>query len=622
MGLRLFQKIVIDTVLWVGATIIAFLLRFEDVFFERFDFIVQVALVLTPIKLGVILVFGHQKISWRHTSVMDLFTPFKSILAFTLFFLIGAFFFDNATLLPLSIPLIDMMVSLVFLALVRLTARLMLKERKIIPYYRTNDEDKKRIIIAGAGESGTMIANEMLRHPEIGLLPIGFLDDAPNKQKQRILGLPVLGRIGNLRSVVNTKDVDELIIAMPSEDGDVIRRVVNEAQKVKLPSRTIPGLYDLISGKVSINQLRNVEVEDLLRRKPVILDNQKIKSYIHNRVVLVTGAGGSIGSEIVRQVSRFKPSKIVLLGRGENSIHHIYREFLQHYTNIPFDVKITDVRDIVSLEKVFKEMKPDVIFHAAAHKHVTLMELNPDQAILNNIGGTRNLVNLSLEYGVKCFVNISSDKSVNPSSVMGATKRIAEYVVNDAARKASPGQLFVSVRFGNVLGSRGSVVPIFKEQIKNGGPITITHPEMYRYFMTIPEASQLVLQAGALGVNGAVFVLDMGEPVKILDMARDLIRLSGYEPDKDIKIVYTGVQQGEKLFEELLTAEEGTDMTPHNKIFIARKNDNPANLNNLLDGLIDAANGGNYHTITENLQALIPSYSGLRQTYNYTQDIN
>jgi FlaA1/EpsC-like NDP-sugar epimerase len=267
-------------------------------------------------------------------------------------------------------------------------------------------------------------------------------------------------------------------------------------------------------------------------------------------------------------------------------------------------------------------MKPDVIFHAAAHKHVTLMELNPDQAILNNIGGTRNLVNLSLEYGVKCFVNISSDKSVNPSSVMGATKRIAEYVVNDAARKASPGQLFVSVRFGNVLGSRGSVVPIFKEQIKNGGPITITHPEMYRYFMTIPEASQLVLQAGALGVNGAVFVLDMGEPVKILDMARDLIRLSGYEPDKDIKIVYTGVQQGEKLFEELLTAEEGTDMTPHNKIFIARKNDNPANLNNLLDGLIDAANGGNYHTITENLQALIPSYSGLRQTYNYTQDIN
>lgn len=621
MGIRLLQKIAIDGIIWIAVSFMAFSLRFDGTIGQDLEIITYLSLLTAPFKLGIILLFGHQKVSWRHTSVIDLMTPLKSVTVFTFLYISTTIFYDNYAVLPVSVPIIDAALSLVAFTIIRLSARMILKERKVISYYNNADTDRKRILIAGAGESGTMIANEMLRHPEIGLLPIGFLDDAPNKQKQRILGLPVLGKVNSLRSVLNKVDVEELIIAMPSEDGDVIRRVVNEAQKVKLPSRIIPGLYDLISGKVSINQLRNVEVEDLLRRKPIILDNQKIKSYIHNRVVLVTGAGGSIGSEIVRQVSRFKPSKIVLLGRGENSIHYIYREFLYHYTNIPVEVKIADVRDIVSLEKIFKETKPDVIFHAAAHKHVTLMELNPDQAILNNIGGTRNLVNLSLEYGVKCFVNISSDKSVNPSSVMGATKRIAEYAVNDAARKASPGQLFVSVRFGNVLGSRGSVVPIFKEQIKNGGPITITHPEMYRYFMTIPEASQLVLQAGALGVNGAVFVLDMGEPVKILDMARDLIRLSGYEPDKDIKIIYTGVQQGEKLFEELLTAEEGTDMTHHDKIFIARKNDNPANLNNLLDGLIDAANEGNYHTIIENLQAMIPSYSGLRQTYNYTQDI-
>lgn len=619
MGIRLLQKIAIDGIIWIAVSFVAFFLRFDGTIGQNLETITHLALMAAPVKIGVILLFGHQNVSWRHTSVMDLLTPLKSVMFFTVLYISFAVFYDNYAVLPVSVPIIDAVLSLVVFTTIRLSARMFLKERKIISYYNSAESDRKRVLIAGAGESGTMIANEMLRHPEIGLVPVGFVDDAPNKQKQKILGIPVLGKVNSLRSVLNKVDAEELIIAMPSEDGEVIRKVVNEAQKVKLPSRTIPGLYDLISGKVSINQLRNVEVEDLLRRKPVVLDTNKIRSYIEGRSVLVTGAGGSIGSEIVRQISRFRPSRVVLLGRGENSIHNIYREFQQHYSHIPFDVKITDVRDIVSLEKVFKDTRPEVIFHAAAHKHVTLMELNPSQAVLNNVGGTKNLVSLSLEYGVKCFVNISSDKSVNPSSIMGASKRVAEYVVDMASQQAKPDQIFVSVRFGNVLGSRGSVVPIFKEQIKNGGPITITHPDMVRYFMTIPEASQLVLQAGALNINGAVFVLDMGEPVKIVEMAKDLIRLSGFEPDKDIRIVYTGVQKGEKLFEELLTAEEGTDMTQHNKIMMARKSGIAPNFNAAIDELFDAANDGNEEKIREIIQSIIPTYAGYQPAEKYSE---
>jgi FlaA1/EpsC-like NDP-sugar epimerase len=326
--------------------------------------------------------------------------------------------------------------------------------------------------------------------------------------------------------------------------------------------------------------------------------------------VLVTGAGGSIGSEIIRQVVRFSPDKVILVGRGENSIFEAMREFNEKFPDILFEVKICDVRDITTLEDVFKQTRPEVVFHAAAHKHVYLMEQNPAQAILNNVGGTKNLATLSLEYGVKYFVNISTDKAVNPTSIMGASKRIAENVILQAASKAKEDQVFVSVRFGNVLGSRGSVVPIFKSQIAKGGPITITDPDMIRYFMTIPEASQLVLQAAALNMNGAVFVLDMGEPVKIVDMARDLIRLSGLEPDKDIKIVFTGKKEGEKLYEELLTSEEGTEMTQYEKVMIARKNNISDSFEEKLDRLFDATNTGDKELIKAGIHEIVPTYSG------------
>ncbi|MEQ8530938.1 MAG: nucleoside-diphosphate sugar epimerase/dehydratase, partial [Imperialibacter sp.] len=373
-------------------------------------------------------------------------------------------------------------------------------------FYVRNLPRRKRVLIAGAGEVGTMVAREMLRNPKEGFLPVAFLDDDDTKHRQRFLGVPVLGKMENMADIIDHEDIDELIIAMPNATGDTIRKVVEYAQLANIPHRTIPRLNDLISGKVNINFLRNVELEDLLRREPVQLDSTKISAYLKQKRVMVTGAGGSIGSEIVRQLTRFDPDTILLVGRGESSLHLISIELRDKTGFQKFDVKIADVRDRDTLEKLFDEYRPEVIFHAAAHKHVPFMEDNPAQSVFNNVIGTKNLTELALKYNVKYFVNISTDKAVNPTSVMGASKRVSEHLVSLASSKAEKDQYFVSVRFGNVLGSRGSVIPIFKEQIKNGGPITITHPEMVRYFMTIPEASQLVLQAGAMNKNGSLFI--------------------------------------------------------------------------------------------------------------------
>jgi FlaA1/EpsC-like NDP-sugar epimerase len=610
MNRRAILKIAIDGAAWYFVAILAFMLRLETSAELYMADILYVAAAALPFKLGLIYFMGFHNTSWRYSIISDFKGPLTAIAVFTFLYLSTAIIFRNSVFIPLTVPVIEACLALIAFTTIRLLSRFVLRERKTIDSYVNSDRNSKRILVLGAGESGTMIAKEMIRHPEMGLYPIGFLDDSAAKQNQKIQGIPVLGPVGHLTRVVREKNIQEVIIAMPSEAGDVIRRVVEECRKVKVAYRTIPGLYDLISGKIGINQLRSVQVDDLLRRKPIRLNTNRIEAYIKGRRVLVTGAGGSIGSEIVRQIAKFGPARIVLLGRGENSIHDMVREFEQNFSHIPFDIKIADVRDITTLEMIFNECRPEVVFHAAAHKHVPLMECNPSQAIFNNVGGTKNLATLALDFDVKYFVNISTDKAVNPTSIMGASKRIAEYVVENAANKAKDDQVFVSVRFGNVLGSRGSVVPIFKDQIKRGGPITITDPEMIRYFMTIPEASQLVLQAGALNMNGAVFVLDMGEPVKIVDMARDLIKLSGLEPDKDIKIVFTGKREGEKLFEELLTAEEGTDMTQHDKIMMARKNGMADGFQDKLDRLFDAANTGDMQSIKAMIHLIVPTYLG------------
>lgn len=601
-------KIFIDGSVWSVITFIAFYIRLEDMYATYANDILIISAFIIPVKFLLVVGNGHYKTSWRYSTYKDLFAPILSIFVISIIYYIAVFVLRGRVMIPKTVPLIDAGLSFIAFLSIRFGSYILLRKHKTINHYIRNSNNKKNVLVAGAGESGTMIVKEMLHHHEMGLSPIGFLDDDPKKQHQHIVGVPVLGKIEDMSAIIRTHSVDEIIIAMPSESGNTIRRILDTANLVHIPCRIIPGFYDIVSGSVSINQIRNVQVEDLLRRNPVNLNMEKIESYLKGKRVMVTGAGGSIGSEIVRQVAHFFPAHLILIGRGENTIHEFFQEFQRIYSYIPVDVKIADVRDKRTLEQIFQETKPDVVFHAAAHKHVYLMEDNPSQAVYNNIGGTQNLVDLSLHYNVKSFVNISTDKAINPTSVMGATKRIAELLVEQASRKAKPGQIFVSVRFGNVLGSRGSVVPIFKDQISRGGPVTITHPEMVRYFMTIPEATQLVLQAGALGINGAVFVLDMGEPVKIVDMARDLIRLSGLEPDVDIPIKFTGIRPGEKLYEELLTTEEGTEMTQHEKIFIARKNGSVKDLDKKIERLYAVTNTGEPQAIREMLKNIVPEY--------------
>ncbi|WP_153185646.1 polysaccharide biosynthesis protein, partial [Thermus scotoductus] len=449
---------------------------------------------------------------------------------------------------------------------------------------------------------------EIVRHPVAGVFPVGFLDDDPNKQGQAIVGVRVVGTLEDLPRAVRTLEVDEVLVAIPSAPGSVVRKVVELARGVGVQHRILPGIYEILSGRVRISQIREVQLEDLLRREPVRLNLEEIAGYLKGRVVLVTGAGGSIGSELVRQIARFHPEQVVLLGRGENRLFLLEKELEALWPDLRYTVVVADVRDENRLRRVFHAYKPQVVFHAAAHKHVPLMEAHPDEAILNNVRGTHHVVELSLEFGVERLVNISTDKAVNPTSVMGASKRVAEQVVAWGASRAAPGQAFVSVRFGNVLGSQGSVVPFFLEQIKRGGPVTVTHPEMRRYFMTIHEATQLVLQAGSMGGNGQVYILDMGEPIRILDLAKDLIRLAGFEPYRDIEIIFTGVRPGEKLFEELLTAEEGAQASWHQKIWVARVGSLPQDFASLLEELYCAARAGDEPRIRELLHRLIPSY--------------
>lgn len=596
-------KFLTDLSLWTVAVPVAFLLRVEDAWLRYGTPMIHHALLSLPLKALLIYAFGLHRQTWHKVGVRDLTALLKAVGTGVAVLGAVAWVFLPYLRVPRSVPFISGGVALILMGGARLLTRWVHEQG------RARNVQGTRVVVAGAGEAGTMIVRELLRHPESGLVPVGFLDDDPGKQRQTFLGLQVLGRLDDLPAVVDKVSAREVLIAMPSAPGRVVRRVVELARKAGVQYRIMPGVYEILSGKVSISQIREVDLEDLLRRDPVRLNVEEIAGYLENRVVLVTGAGGSIGSEIVRQAVRFRPSEVVLLGRGENSLFQIDAELARTRPSLKRRVVVADVRDRDKLEHVFRTCRPQVIFHAAAHKHVPMMELNPDEAILNNVGGTRNLVELALAHNVERFVNISTDKAVNPTSVMGASKRVAEYVVEWASQRALPGQVFVSVRFGNVLGSRGSVVPLFREQIKAGGPVTVTHPEMRRYFMTIPEAAQLVLQAGGLAQNGAVYILDMGEPVRIVDLAAELIRLSGFEPETDIPIVFTGIRPGEKLYEELLTAEEGTVASRHEKILMARKNGLPeGDLETLLEPLFAAAHAHDGLAVRRALKGLVPGY--------------
>jgi len=592
----LIVKLMIDAALAVFGSWAAFALRLglpiPFIFAETLPAYVFIA---GGLKIVLNLHYALFRQSWRNIGLRDLMVIARSALLFTALASAASFFLGKPAFpLPRSIPLIDGLLLVLLWGGARMGMRL-LHEGGVRSAFSRLREGKganppaKRVLIVGAGDAGVLIAREMLRRPDAGLEPVGFLDDDPSKRGVTFVGLPVLGVLRDLPAAVRAHAVDEALIAIPSARGETVRSVFDMARRAGVGARIVPAMLEVLSGKVSISHIREVRVEDLLNRDPVRLELAEIAEYIRGRTVLITGAGGSIGSEIVRQMLPFEPARLVLLGRGENSLFQIEQELCAKKIDLPFTTVVADVRNRDRLTRVFERFRPQVVFHAAAHKHVPLMEENPEEAILNNVFGTANLAELALEHAVEVFVNISTDKAVNPTSIMGASKRVAEMIIRSIAARAGEGRAFVSVRFGNVLGSRGSVIPTFKEQIRRGGPVTVTDPGMTRYFMTIPEAAQLVLQAGGMKHNGAVFVLDMGEPVKITDLASDLIRLSGLEPEKDVEIVFSGIRPGEKLFEELLTAEEGTDASRFQKIFFARNNDLPGHFGELLDGLRAAA---------------------------------
>jgi FlaA1/EpsC-like NDP-sugar epimerase len=454
----------------------------------------------------------------------------------------------------------------------------------------------------------------MRRNPQLGMEPAGYLDDDPVKVGKRLAGLRVLGDTSMLPKVVPAARIDEVIIAMPSAPGRLIRTVVGMCRDAQVSSQTMPGVFELLNGQVGINRLRNVEISDLLRRNP-LTSGSVAANLLKGQVVLITGAGGSIGAELARQIARATPARLLLLGHGENSIFDVELELRSSFPTVPISTVIADIRDKPRLAQLFDRFQPNVVFHAAAHKHVPLMESNPEEAITNNIVGTRNVVSEASRVGTERFVLISTDKAVSPTSVMGASKRLAEAIVRQAAH--STGRAFVVVRFGNVLGSRGSVVNTFKQQIEKGGPLTVTHPEMTRFFMTIPEAVHLVLEAGGSGNGGELFVLDMGAPVKIADLARDLIRLSGANED-DVPIVFTTPRPGEKMHESLFDPGMGTRTTAHPDILEVVGTDPcaVAGLDSLIDRLEHAARGSDRVAIDELLIAAIPGFTPARRPWH------
>lgn len=463
-------------------------------------------------------------------------------------------------------------------------------------------------MLVGAGRGGMLLAKELTGRPDLGIQAVGFLDDDPAKEGLMLGGLRVLGSTARMAELCRRRGAKQVLITMASESGDTIRRITQLAEEAGLPARIIPGLYEIATGRVNITRTRPVAIQDLLRRAPIELDDDTIAAHLKGQVVLVTGAGGSIGSEICRQVVRFHPAEVVLLERSENALFEIHRELRREAgTALPVVPRLADVTDQHRVEEVFRERRPQVVFHAAAHKHVPMMEWNPGEAVKNNVHGTRTVADVADAFGVSSFVMISTDKAVNPTSVMGATKRVAEMYVQALSNRSAT--RFVTVRFGNVLGSAGSVIPIFKEQIAHGGPVTVTHPDMKRYFMTIPEACQLVLQAGSMGDGGEIFILDMGEPVKIVDLARDLIRLSGFKPGEDVRIEFVGARPGEKLYEELALDTERADKTRHEKIFVGRRGGPPwVELMHRMRTLDAALDGDDEPALVAALQRCVPEF--------------
>jgi FlaA1/EpsC-like NDP-sugar epimerase len=615
MPLRLLNRsiqVALDLTILSLAFWLAFLFRFE---FEIPKFWLRVLLLTWPYAVLAhyvgLLVFGVPRMSWRYVNMYDV-GRILAAMASSFFVLVAARLIGphiihhfDIVLMPLGVLTMDCAIG--FLGLVGVRTLRRLRGEQHDRKRREAGQERHRVLLIGAGQVGVAVAREIANRPDLGLNPVGFLDDDPVKVGTTIGGLPVLGLTKDVSAISERKRVRRALITLASAPGGHIRRITELCRNAELDTKIIPSLYEIVGSKVNLSRIREVAIEDLLGREPVQLDEAVVSASIRSRVVLVTGAGGSIGSELCRQICRFGPARLVLAERFENALFEIHRELVTSFPHIAIEPRVADVCDGKRMEQIFDSTMPKIVFHAAAHKHVPMMEWNPGEAVKNNVGGTRAVAELAHRYGVERFVLVSTDKAVNPTSVMGATKRVAELFLQVLAAQSST--RFVTVRFGNVLGSAGSVVPIFREQIAKGGPITITHPDMQRYFMTIPEATQLVLQAGAMGEGGEIFILDMGQPVRIVDLARDLISLSGLRPGEDVDIVFSGVRPGEKLFEELSTAIEQADRTKHPKIYIGRAKA-PAYEGLLRDigALVTQAHDGEPDLLRQSLAELVPEY--------------
>lgn len=573
------------------AYILSFLLRFEftisNTFLGYFEVYADNIVLITLAKLVVFWFFGLYRSLWKYAGTEELV---KIVFAATAAASASIVYLEfTQQYFPRSIYVYSYFLDIVLIGGVRFGYRIIRDLRKpgaILNLVRLLGRGYERaqiskVMVVGAGDAGAAIIKDIKQHPELGKKVVVAVDDNPNKLNQTIVGVKIAGNHTAIKQLARKYGVDEIIIAIPSANKKAIQEIVNECNKTRCKMKTLPGISDLINEKVTISKLRDVDIEDLLGREAVQVNLKEISGYLEGKIVLVTGGGGSIGSELCRQIARFRPRKLIALDIYENSVFELSNEIKSAHPNLEFDVVITSVRSRQRMRDVFVKYKPHVVFHAAAHKHVPLMEGNPKDAVLNNIVGTKNMVDLADEYAVENFVMISTDKAVNPTNVMGATKRVAEMILQEKSTHSRTS--YSAVRFGNVLGSNGSVIPLFRKQIERGGPVTVTHEDITRYFMTIPEAVQLVIQAGAMATGGQIFILDMGEPVRIMDLAENVIRLSGYIPYVDIDIKVTGLRPGEKLYEELLLDEEGIEKTAHNKIYVGHPLPPSPELSEMLD---------------------------------------
>ncbi|MDD5173439.1 MAG: nucleoside-diphosphate sugar epimerase/dehydratase [Candidatus Omnitrophota bacterium] len=593
--------LIIDIVLVNLSIFLAFAIRFDWQFTHPAMLSCPYFMVwATFFRISLFALFGMYQWSFSYASISEAINILKSVTVGSLM-LIATAFFTRRTEIGRSVLLIDYLICIFFIGISRFAPRVLVKFKQL------KHLKLKRVLIVGAGAAGEMIAREMINAKRRIYQPVGFIDDDPRKLNSRMHGVKVLGGISDIGEMIKGANIEEIVIAIPSASGKIIRDIISKCEKTEVKIKTVPELHKILTGEVTIKSIRDVKPEDLLGRETVEIDTEDIGSFIRDKVILITGAAGTIGSELSRQIIKFNPKQLILYDTNENNIYFLEIELKTNYSYSKFKTVIGDIKDIGLLKNTFSKYRPQIVFHAAAHKHVPLMEDNPVAAVKNNILGTRNLIYASEHYMVDRFVMISTDKAVNPTSVMGVSKRIAEMIVQTKAKTART--KFMAVRFGNVIGSSGSVIPIFKQQIEDGKPITVTDPGVKRFFMAASEAAQLVMQAGAIGKSGEVLILDMGEQIKILDLAKNLITLSGFKPYEDVEIKFIGLRPGEKMYEETLLDIEHDRATKHDKIYIAQPDTfDPVQLRKDIKTLEQFTNLMDEDKVIEKLKEMVPSY--------------